>query len=312
MSPETLLQLRRLSKDFSTQRAVADVSLEIPRGAFFSLLGPSGCGKTTILRMVAGFETPTAGEVWLNGQRIDVLPPYQRNVNTVFQSYALFPHLTVQGNVEFGLRHKKGTDDIKRVLEVLKQVRLEAKASRKPSELSGGERQRVALARAIVLEPDVLLLDEPLSALDPRLRKQVRVELRDLQRRVGVTFLFVTHDQEEALSMSDQIAVMNAGALEQVGTPREIYAQPRSRFVADFLGAMNWIDGIGVRPEAVSICPQGRKAIVTGVTYLGSFCYVAMTLESGEAVQAQVSPGVHYQAGQTVCVTWNPDDEIHV
>jgi ABC-type Fe3+/spermidine/putrescine transport system ATPase subunit len=191
-------------------------------------------------------------------------------------------------------------------------VRLEAKASRKPSELSGGERQRVALARAIVLEPDVLLLDEPLSALDPRLRKQVRVELRDLQRRVGVTFLFVTHDQEEALSMSDQIAVMNAGALEQVGTPREIYAQPRSRFVADFLGAMNWIDGIGVRPEAVSICPQGRKAIVTGVTYLGSFCYVAMTLESGEAVQAQVSPGVHYQAGQTVCVTWNPDDEIHV
>ncbi len=202
--------------------------------------------------MVAGFETPTAGEVWLNGQRIDALPPYQRNVNTVFQSYALFPHLTVQGNVEFGLRQKKGPKetkhaDISRVLEVLKQVRLEAKASRKPSELSGGERQRVALARAIVLEPDVLLLDEPLSALDPQLRKQVRVELRDLQRRVGVTFLFVTHDQEEALSMSDQIAVMNGGALEQVGTPREIYAQPRTRFVADFLGAVNWIDGIGVR-----------------------------------------------------------------
>ena len=321
MPPETLLQLRHLSKDFATQRAVADVSLEIPRGAFFSLLGPSGCGKTTILRMVAGFETPTSGEVWLNGQRIDALPPYQRNVNTVFQSYALFPHLTVQGNIEFGLRHKKvsddinqpkASDDIKRVLEVLKQVRLDAKASRKPSELSGGERQRVALARAIVLQPDVLLLDEPLSALDPQLRKQVRGELRDLQRRVGVTFLFVTHDQEEALSMSDQIAVMNAGALEQVGTPREIYARPRTRFVADFLGAMNWIGGIGVRPEAVSISAQGRKAVVTGVTYLGSFCHIAMTLESGEAIHAQALPGSHYQAGQTVCVTWNSEDEVRV
>jgi ABC-type Fe3+/spermidine/putrescine transport system ATPase subunit len=292
---------------------VDDVSLEVPRGAFFSLLGPSGCGKTTILRMVAGFETPTSGEVWLNGRRIDALPPYQRNVNTVFQSYALFPHLTVQGNIEFGLRHKQGTSDIKRVAEVLKQVRLEAKSSRKPAELSGGERQRVALARAIVLQPDVLLLDEPLSALDPQLRKQVRVELRDLQRRVGVTFLFVTHDQEEALSMSDQIAVMNTGALEQVGTPREIYTAPRTRFVADFLGAMNWIDGIGVRPEAVSIAPEGRKAVVTAVTYLGSFCHIAMTLvEGGEAILAQAPPSSACQTGQTVCVTWNAEDEIRV
>jgi len=310
MPPETVLQLRRVSKDFATQRAVADVSLEIPRGAFFSLLGPSGCGKTTILRMIAGFETPTAGEVWLNGQRIDALPPYQRNVNTVFQSYALFPHLTVQGNIEFGLAHKKGADNINRVRDVLKQVQLEAKASRRPSELSGGERQRVALARAIVLQPDLLLLDEPLSALDPQLRKQVRGELRDLQRRVGVTFLFVTHDQEEALSMSDQIALMNACSLEQVGTPREIYTAPRTRFVADFLGAMNWIDGIGVRPEAVSIGSQGRKAVVTGVTYLGSFCHVAMTLDGGEAIHAQVAPGITFTTGQTVCVTWNPEDEI--
>lgn len=316
MPPDTLLELRRLSKDFATQRAVDDVSLEIPRGAFFSLLGPSGCGKTTILRMIAGFETPTSGEVWLNGQRIDALPPYQRNVNTVFQSYALFPHLTVQGNVEFGLRHnkknKKGSDDIIRVRDVLQQVRLEAKASRRPSELSGGERQRVALARAIVLQPDVLLLDEPLSALDPQLRKQVRGELRDLQRRVGVTFLFVTHDQEEALSMSDQIAVMNAGSLEQVGTPREIYERPRTRFVADFLGAMNWIGGIGVRPEAISICPEGRKATVTGVAYLGSFCHIAMALENGEAIQAQVAAGAAFMPGQTVCVTWNPEDEVQV
>jgi spermidine/putrescine transport system ATP-binding protein len=314
MPPETVLQLRRLSKDFAAQRAVADVSLEIPRGAFFSLLGPSGCGKTTILRMIAGFEAPTSGEVWLNGQRIDALPPYGRNVNTVFQSYALFPHLTVQGNIEFGLLHRpvKGSDDFNRVADVLKQVRLEAKASRRPSELSGGERQRVALARAIILQPDVLLLDEPLSALDPQLRKQVRSELRDLQRRVGVTFLFVTHDQEEALSMSDQIAVMNAGALEQVGTPREIYARPRTRFVADFLGAMNWIDGIGVRPESVSICAQGRKAIVTSVTYLGSFCHIAMALESGETIHAQVAPGASFAAGQNVCVTWNAEDEVRV
>ena len=192
-------------------------------------------------------------------------------------------------------------------------MRLDAKASRKPSELSGGERQRVALARAIVLQPDVLLLDEPLSALDPQLRKQVRGELRDLQRRVGVTFLFVTHDQEEALSMSDQIAVMNAGALEQVGTPREIYTAPRTRFVADFLGAMNWIGGIGVRPEAVSISAQGRKAVVTGVTYLGSFCHIATTLvEGGQAVLAQAPAGSAYQPGQTVCVTWNSDDEVRV
>ena len=308
---ETLLSLRRLSKDYPTQLAVNDVSLDIPRGAFFSLLGPSGCGKTTILRMVAGFEIPTSGEVWLNGQRIDALPPYQRNVNTVFQNYALFPHLTVQGNIEFGLRQKKVSDDIIRIREVLQQVRLEAKASRKPSELSGGERQRVALARAIVLQPDVLLLDEPLSALDPQLRKQVRSELRDLQRRVGVTFLFVTHDQEEALSMSDQIAVMNAGTLEQVGTPRDIYARPRTRFVADFLGAMNWIDGIGIRPESVSICPEGRKAVVTSVTYLGSFCHIAMTLESGETIAAQAAPGSTYQPGQAVCVAWDLETEVH-
>jgi spermidine/putrescine transport system ATP-binding protein len=310
MASETVLELRGVSKEFSTHRAVADVSLQIPRGSFFSLLGPSGCGKTTILRMIAGFETPTAGEIWLNGECIDTLPPYRRNVNTVFQGYALFPHLNVQDNIEFGLRRKQAKDAAERVERVLEQVRLEGKASRRPSELSGGERQRVALARAIVLQPDVLLLDEPLSALDPLLRKQVRGELRDLQRRVGVTFLFVTHDQEEALSMSDQIAVMNAGALEQVGTPREIYAQPRTRFVAGFLGAMNWIGSAGLRPESVCITPQGRNAVVTGVVYLGSFCHVEMTLESGEAITAQISPVNPVGIGQTVCVSWNADDEV--
>ena len=233
---ESILELRHVSKDFPAHRAVRDVSLGISRGQFFSLLGPSGCGKTTTLRMIAGFETPTAGEVWLNGARIDRLPPYRRNVNTVFQSYALFPHLTVRGNVEFGLRRKREEEIGERVRKVLEQVRLDGKESRMPSELSGGERQRVALARSLVLAPDVLLLDEPLSALDPQLRKQVRAELKDLQRRVGVTFLFVTHDQEEALSMSDRIAVMNGGRGGAGGTPQEIYQRPRTRFVASFPG----------------------------------------------------------------------------
>src|SRR5713226_818371 len=220
---ENILELREVSKHFPTHRAVTDVSLGIPRGQFFSLLGPSGCGKTTTLRMIAGFETPTSGEVWLNGARIDHLPPYRRNVNTVFQSYALFPHLTVRGNVEFGLRRKGVADAVKRVRQVLDQVRLTGKETRMPSELSGGERQRVALARSLVLARDVLLLDEPLSALDPQLRRQLRAELKDLQRRVGITFLFVTHDQEEALSLSDRIAIMDAGVIEQIGTPEDLY-----------------------------------------------------------------------------------------
>src|ERR1700720_839133 len=231
-----ILELRRVSKQFLGHHAVRDLSIAIPRGTFFSLLGPSGCGKTTTLRLIAGFETPSSGEIWLNGARIDEAPPYRRNVNTVFQNYALFPHLTVQGNVEFGLRRSGAADMETRVRRVIEQVQLAGKESRKPSELSGGERQRVALARSLVLAPDVLLLDEPLSALDPNLRKQVRGELKSLQRRTGITFLLVTHDQEEALSLSDQIAVMNRGRLEQLGTPEDIYLRPQTRFVASFLG----------------------------------------------------------------------------
>src|SRR5579863_3276894 len=220
---EVILELRSVSKDFPGHRAVREVSLDIERGSFFSLLGPSGCGKTTTLRLIAGFETPSAGEIWLNGVRIDSLPPYRRSVNTVFQNYALFPHLTVRGNVEFGLRRKRAGEMEQRVRTVLDQVRLADKDARMPSQLSGGERQRVALARSLVLEPDVLLLDEPLSALDPLLRKQVRAELKDLQRRTGVTFFFVTHDQEEALALSDRMAVMQAGSIEQTGSPQELY-----------------------------------------------------------------------------------------
>jgi len=193
--------------------ALNGLSIDIAPGELIALLGPSGCGKTTTLRLVAGFEEATAGDVLLNGHRINHLKPYERNVNTVFQNYALFPHLTVRGNVEFGLRRERNAAE--RVRQVLEQLQLLEKEARKPAQLSGGERQRVALARALVLAPDVLLLDEPLSALDPQLRKQVRAELKELQRRTGVTFLFVTHDQEEALALSDRIAIMNAGEVEQ-------------------------------------------------------------------------------------------------
>ena len=307
-----VLELRGLTKRFAGHEAVRDLSLTVPRGAFFSILGPSGCGKTTTLRMVAGFETPTQGEIWLEGARIDHLPPYRRNVNTVFQNYALFPHLTVRGNVEFGLKRAGARDAAERVLAVLEQVRLSGKEQRLPAQLSGGERQRVALARALVLEPGVLLLDEPLAALDPLLRKQVRAELKDLQRRSGVTFLFITHDQEEALALSDTIAVMNAGAMEQAGAPREIYQNPRTRFVASFLGEMNWIEGRGVRPEAMSIRAAGRRATVTGVVFLGATALVEAKLEGGEAVRVQVDAGAGaaYRAGQDVQVWWDQSDEM--
>jgi ABC-type Fe3+/spermidine/putrescine transport system ATPase subunit len=280
--------------------------------------------------MIAGFEAPTEGEVWLNGARIDHLPPYRRNVNTVFQNYALFPHLTVRGNIEFGLHRqnetRKGEGEIAaRVANVLEQVRMTGKESRMPSELSGGERQRVALARSLVLAPDVLLLDEPLSALDPQLRKQVRAELKDLQRRSGVTFLFVTHDQEEALAMSDRIAVMNAGVVEQTGPPREIYQRPRTKFVASFLGAMNWIDGVGVRPECARISkqcvpgiearPSGRacdprRGIVTRCVFLGSAVLVETRLESGESVIAQIPPTESFIEGDPVQIWWDANDEL--
>ena len=193
MASQSVLELRQVSKAFATHRAVADVSLEIPPGAFFSLLGPSGCGKTTILRMIAGFETPTSGEIWLNGECINALPPYQRNVNTVFQGYALFPHLTVQGNVEFGLKHKKRSDDINRVNDVLKQVRLEGKSSRRPSELSGGERQRVAVVRALINQPKLLLADEPTGALDRASASNLAQLLVDLNREQNLTLIVVTH-----------------------------------------------------------------------------------------------------------------------
>ncbi len=309
-----ILELRRLVKHFPGHQAVRDISLAIPQGSFFSLLGPSGCGKTTTLRLIAGFEQPTSGDVLLNGEIVNQRKPYERNVSTVFQNYALFPHLTARENIEFGLKRHQAPDIDRRVREALDLVSLTGKESRRPAQLSGGERQRVALARSLVLQPDVLLLDEPLAALDPKLRKQMRVELKAMQRRVGITFLLVTHDQQEALSMSDQLAVMNEGRVEQVGTPEDVYLRPQSRFVAGFLGAVNWIDGIGIRPESVRLerTPGYRSvpAAVTGSVFLGDCVQVLLRMASGEDAVAQIARGDAFQAGEPVYLSWNADDEM--
>jgi spermidine/putrescine transport system ATP-binding protein len=239
------VELRRVTKRFGETVALDDVTLQIRDGEFFSMLGPSGCGKTTSLRLMAGFETPTEGEVCIDGVAQGRRPPYQRPVNTVFQNYALFPHMTVYQNTAFGLEmsHVQGADIRQRVREALEMVQLPGKEDRTPRQLSGGQQQRVALARALVNRPKVLLLDEPLGALDLKLRKAMQFELKALQERVGITFVYVTHDQEEALTMSDRIAVMNLGHVLQVGSPAGIYEHPASRFVADFIGETNFLEG---------------------------------------------------------------------
>ena len=243
--PEIDVRLDRVSKLFGDAAAVDDLSLDIQEGEFFSMLGPSGCGKTTTLRMIGGFEEPTYGTVYLGGRDVTTLPPYKRDVNTVFQSYALFPHLNVYENIAFGLRRKKvdkGEID-QRVRDAMKLVDLIGFESRKPPQMSGGQQQRVALARALVNHPKVLLLDEPLGALDMKLRKQMQLELKRIQQEVGITFIYVTHDQEEAMTMSDRLAVMRHGKIDQIGPPEEVYESPATEFVAGFLGASNLLDG---------------------------------------------------------------------
>ena len=301
---ETAVRMEGVVKRFGDVVAVDGIDLEIGEGEFFSMLGPSGSGKTTCLRMIAGFEQPTEGRILLDGRDVSRLAPYERDVNTVFQDYALFPHMTVAGNVGYGLMVAKIEREERRrcVDEALEMVRLGGFGSRKPAQLSGGQRQRVALARSLVMRPRVLLLDEPLGALDLKLRQAMQIELKDIQREVGLTFLYVTHDQEEALTMSDRLAVFNHGKVEQVGTPAEVYERPATGFVAGFVGVSNMLEGeaarmvtgdpspFTVRPEKIAMTeptdePAGDDCSVTGhvreVIYLGSVTRYMVDLDLG-------------------------------
>ncbi|HET9094260.1 MAG TPA: ABC transporter ATP-binding protein [Solirubrobacteraceae bacterium] len=308
------VSLRNVVKMFGDTVAVDDITLEIPRGEFFSLLGPSGCGKTTTLGMIGGFEPPTSGTILLGDTDVSRVPPYRRDVNTVFQSYALFPHLDIFGNIAFGLRRKRmAKDEVRRrVTEALQLVDLPGYERRKVSELSGGQQQRIALARALVNEPRVLLLDEPLGALDLKLRKQMQTELKRIQRDVSITFLYVTHDQEEAMAMSDRLAVMNAGKVEQCGSPREVYEDPATRFVASFLGASNLIagrvaSGGGSAPAEV-VLAEGQRVRVPGERIAAGTTEVSVGIRPEklhlEPVEEPVRDGYNAITGRVVLGTY--------
>jgi spermidine/putrescine transport system ATP-binding protein len=294
LAPPYDIELIGVSKAFGTSIAVRNLTLRVERGIFYSLLGPSGCGKTTTLRVIAGFEQPTSGQVLIRGVDVAGLPPYRRDVNTVFQSYALFPHMSVADNVAYGLRQRHvGRAEIRRrVDEALEMVRLTGVGKRKPSELSGGQQQRVALARALINRPTVLLLDEPLSALDLKLRKEMQSELKTLQHTVGITFIYVTHDQEEAITLSNRIAVMNVGRLEQEGTPAEVYERPQTRFVADFIGLTNFITGTVRESRAGEAGGAGSRQVV-------------VTTSMGEVVCGGPQPEV--VSGEHVTLTLRPE-----
>lgn len=330
------IRFDRVSRHFGEVKAVDNADLEIRDGEFFSMLGPSGSGKTTCLRMIAGFDRPTAGYIFLYGQDVSDRPPYERDVNTVFQDYALFPHMTVEDNIAYGLmiRGVSKAERMKQVDEMLDLVRLPGFGYRKPSQLSGGQRQRVALARALINHPKVLLLDEPLGALDLKLRQQMQVELKAIQKRVGITFIFVTHDQEEALTMSDRIAVFSEGKIEQVGTPSEIYERPASPFVAGFVGTSNLISGetakritgseemFSIRPEKIHLDSANGKpekdmlsidGVVRDVVYLGLFTRYLVEIEGGNDLVVVVqnlkttSMDVLSAKGQKVRLHWHKD-----
>jgi spermidine/putrescine transport system ATP-binding protein len=351
-SPE--VRLVELGKRFGDVVAVDRISLEIESGEFFSLLGPSGCGKTTTLRMIGGFELPTSGRILLRGADVTNDPPDKRPVNMVFQHYALFPHLNVGDNVAFGLRrkHVEAVETRRRVAEILDLVHLTGYERRRPNQLSGGQQQRIALARALVNRPTVLLLDEPLGALDLKLRRQLQIELKRIQTEVGITFVYVTHDQEEALTMSDRIAVMSGGRVEQVGTPEALYERPATRFVADFIGLTNLLHGriealgedgtarlrldsgdvariaadgrsvgtaieISVRPEAVELVPVGAADTILGrveqSAYLGATMQYRIRSAGGLGLTAVVSKtGPRLPAGAEVAVAWAPSEALVV
>lgn len=339
---ECIIELKNVSKDYDGSEALKNINLKIHRNEFLTLLGPSGCGKTTTLRIIGGFEQPTSGEVTFNNVNINNLPPYKRKVNTVFQRYALFPHMNVYENIAFGLRIKKMAEDVirEKVKKMLRLVNLEGYEERSIDSLSGGQQQRIAIARALVNEPEVLLLDEPLGALDLKLRQGMQIELKNMQKALGITFVYVTHDQEEALTMSDTIVVMKEGRIQQIGTPIDIYNEPKNAFVADFIGESNIIDGIMIkdrlvkfanrvfdcvdggfgentpvdvviRPEDIDIVPQSDgllQGVVRSVTFKG--VHYEMMVETPDYVwmvhSTDMSP-----VGSQVGLKIGPDD-IHI
>jgi putative spermidine/putrescine transport system ATP-binding protein len=338
---ETAILFNDVSRHFGEVKAVDGVTLEILDGEFFSMLGPSGSGKTTCLRMIAGFDRPTSGEIILYGKDVSSLPPYERPVNTVFQDYALFPHMTVAQNIGYGLMIKNvpAPERIRRVDEMLDLVQLPGLGHRKPSQLSGGQRQRVALARALINHPRVLLLDEPLGALDLKLRQQMQLELKNIQKQVGITFVFVTHDQEEALTMSDRMAVFRGGKIEQVGSPAEVYEHPSTPFVAGFVGTSNLIDGemarritgspakFSIRPEKIHLS-ESKASIpndmfsadgrVRDVVYLGLYTRYLVELDGGgdlvvvEQNLRSTSMDVMQARGQNVRLVWKQEHVRYV
>ncbi len=345
---KALVQIKNINKFYGDNHVVKDLSLDVYEGEFLTVLGSSGSGKTTTLRMVAGFEQPTTGEILLDGTNVADKEPFERDVNTVFQSYALFPHMTIFDNVAYGLKMKKVPKDeiYDRVMEMLNLVQLGGFEGRKPSQLSGGQKQRVAIARALVNRPKILLLDEPLGALDLKLRKQMQLELKRLQRKLNITFLYVTHDQEEALTMSDRIAIMHDGVLEQVGTPKEIYEEPASKFVATFIGETNLFEGmvldttdtdmgvtlesgtirsagagfhpgelvaVSVRPERMqfSLTPQPGftvQGVVRDQVYVGSMIKAIVMLPNGNEVRLERLAGDALPENGTVFLYWKPED----
>src|SRR6478609_4090224 len=313
------VRLTNIRKSFGDVVAADGVDLEIAEGEFFTMLGPSGSGKTTLLRMIAGFERPDAGTIELGGTDVTREPPYLRNVNTVFQDYALFPHMTVRQNVEYGMKVRKvaRAQRGERANRALEMVRLSDLGARKPVQLSGGQRQRVALARAIVNEPEVLLLDEPLGALDLKLRQEMQIELKRIQREVGITFVYVTHDQEEALTMSDHVAVFNEGRIEQVGSPTQIYQRPATEFVAGFVGTSNILERNGrrfsVRPERIDLNGHGEPGVVADVVFVGAFTrYVVDTNAGDRLTVVRQSDGSHVEPGTQVNLSWRDEDAYEI
>lgn len=350
---EPIVSLIDVEKCFGSNIVVRKMCLEIQKGEFLTLLGPSGCGKTTTLRMIAGFEDATSGVIKVQGEQVEDKEPYQRDVNTVFQNYSLFPHMTVYENVAYGLTIKKiPKDDIRRrVAEMLTLVQLSGYEKRRPDALSGGQKQRVAIARALINNPKVLLLDEPLGALDLKLRKQMQVELKRLQKKLGITFIYVTHDQEEALTMSDRIAVMNAGVIEQIGTPMEIYERPKTRFVAGFIGESNLFDGtvtavegdliqaktpaglltthgqgfvpgeemhVSIRPEHLEISREPLDGFslpgkVKDFTYIGTMVKTALDMADGSELKfSRFEQDDRLREGDPVYVYWRPEKSVPI